>query len=95
MFNIKEKRIKEMLEMLTDILPEEVKIISFDYNGRFFGNIIVELSVSNKKHVFVTDRGEIYHNGKLLCDSSYHYFEKQDTFSKLLQLIKSELNLEE
>ena len=83
----------EMIATLNDILPSNITIISFDYNAECFGNILVELSAPDGKHNFITDRGEIYHNGKMLCDSSYHYIEKEDTFPKLLQLIKSELCL--
>lgn len=85
------ERTAKMLDMLKEILPSNISIISFDYNAKYFGNIIIELSAPDGKHKFITDRGEIYHNGKMLCNSSYHYIEKQDTFPKLLQLIKSEL----
>jgi hypothetical protein len=89
----REQKKKEMLEMVKSILPPEATLVSFDYNKMVFGNIAVVIEVAKVKHTFTTDRGEIYHNGKMLCDSSYLYIEKEDTFSKLLQMIKKEVLL--
>ncbi len=83
----------DMSDALKAILPDEAELISFDYNEKFFGNIVAEIKLKKMKHTFITDRGEIYHNGKMICDSSYRYTEKEDTFSKLLQIIKLELRL--
>ena len=88
-----EQRKNEMLEMIKTLLPTNATVVSFDYNEKVFGNIVLKLEIGKDTHTFITDRGEIYHNGKMLCDSSYHYTEKEDTFSKLLQLIKQELKL--
>ena len=90
---LKMKRKNDMLNALKGVLPAEAILISFEYNEMIFGNIVVKIEFKKTLHTFVTDRGEIYHNGKMLCDSSYHYTEKEDTFPKLLQLIKTELNL--
>ena len=81
----------KMLNLLQAILPKEIKTISFAYDARCFGNIVVVLSAPDGKHMFTSDRGEIYHNGKMLCDSAYLWSEKTDTFSKMLQIIKHEL----
>lgn len=91
--NKSKEKTAEMIDMLKAILPSTITINSFDYNAECFGNVSVILSAPDGKHKFITDRGEIYHNDKMLCDSSYHYIEKEDTFPKLLQLIKSELGL--
>ena len=88
-----EQKRNAMLEMIKALLPTNASIVLFDYNKKFFGNIVLKLEIGKDKHTFITDRGEIYHNGKMLCDSSYHYTEKEDTFPKLLQLIKQELKL--
>ena len=88
-----EQRKNEMLEMIKAILPTNATVVSFDYYGKVFGNIVLKLEIGNDIHTFITDRGEIYHNGKMLCNSSYHYIEKEDTFPKLLQMIKQELKL--
>ena len=88
-----EQRKNEMLEMIKALLPTNATVVSFDYNEKVFGNIVLKLEIGKDTHTFITDRGEIYHNGKMLCNSSYHYTEKEDTFPKLLQLIKQELKL--
>ena len=88
-----EQRKNEMLEMRKALLPINAAVISFGYNEKVFGNIFLKLEFEKDIHTFITDRGEIYHNGKMLCNSSYHYTEKEDTFPKLLQLIKQELKL--
>ena len=92
-----------MYDRLISIIPSEITIVLFEYYPKIFGNIVVELESHNSKHRFITDRGEIYHNSqmsgentwksKMCCDSSYMYFEKEDTFPKLLQVIKQELNI--
>ena len=82
-----------MLEAVKALLPANATIVSFDYYEKAFGNIVLKLETGKDIHTFITDRGEIYHNGKMLCDHSYLYIEKEDTFSKLLQLIKQELKL--
>ena len=88
-----EQRKNEMLEMVKDLLPVNATIVSFDYYEKVFGNIVLKLKIGKDIHTFTTDRGEIYHNEKMLCNSSYRYIEKEDTFPKLLQLIKQELKL--
>ena len=88
-----ERRKNEMLEAVKALLPANATIVSFDYYEKAFGNIVLKLETEKDIHTFITDRGEIYHNGKMLCDHSYLYIEKEDTFSKLLQLIKQELKL--
>ena len=52
---------------------------------------IVEIEFSNVTHTFTTDNNGIYHNGIQVCDSSYHYLEKEDKFSKLMNIIKDEI----
>lgn len=89
---ITEQNICEMAERIRSILPSGATLVSFDRNEQFFGNLALKITLDRVTHTFVTDRGEIYHNGKLLCDSSYHKAGNDDTFLKLLQLIKRELN---
>ena len=97
------KRENEMKDEFISILPSDFKLISFAYTPKMFGNIRVEIHTLDKKHIFFTDRGEIYHqfknteedfwHSKMCCDHSYMHFEQQDTFHKLLQVIKTELQL--
>ena len=98
-----EKRKKEMYDRLISIIPSEITIVSFEYYPKIFGNIVIKLNSPTSEHKFVADRGEIYHNVKMTgdefwrtkfsCDNSYIYFEKENTFNKLLQAIKKELRL--
>ena len=89
----REQRKNDTLDEVKAILPAEANLVSFDYNGKVFGNIVVEIEIAKIKHTFTTHRGDIYHNGKMLCNSSYHYIEKEDTFPKLIQIIKQELGI--
>ena len=88
-----EIRLRRVKERILFHIATNATVVSFDYNEKVFGNIVLKLEIGKDTHTFITDRGKIYHNGKMLCDSSYHYTEKEDTFSKLLQLIKQELKL--
>ena len=87
-----EQRKKEMLETIKALLPANATVILFEYNKKAFDNLVLKLEIEKEVHTFTTERGEIYHNGKMLCDSSYHYIEKEDTFPKFLQILKQELN---
>lgn len=82
-----------MIAALKAFLPDKVTLVSFDYNRKVFGNIVVKLEYEGINHTFISDRGDIIHNRKMLCDSSYQHLENIDTFQKLLQLIKRELEL--
>jgi len=84
--------VDEMKQHIVSILPSNSTLIDFLYDAKFFGNMIVKINQNGKAHIFITDRGEIYHNDEMLCDSSYQYKEKEDTFHKLLQMIKNVLN---
>ena len=53
--------------------------------------MVVRISQNGPSHVFTADKGVIYYNNEMLCDSSYRYYEKEDTFPKLLQMIKKVL----
>lgn len=86
-----DNRLKEQIFTLLE--GTGYNILEFSINNNFFGNIILTL-VSNKKEKlqFVTDRGEIYCNGVLLSDSSYHIVGKDDTPEKLLDVIRKKLH---
>ncbi len=98
-----EKKKNEMRENLIKILPKDITLVSFEYYPKIFGNIVIKLNSPTGEHKFVADRGEIYHNIKITgdefwrtkfsCDNSYIYLKKEDTFNKLLQVIKKELRL--
>ena len=85
-----EQQNNKMVMAIKQILPANYTLVSFEFDRKHFGNIIAKINSPSKHYTFVTDRGEIYCNGKMICDSSYRYFEKEDTFPKLLSVIKSE-----
>jgi len=91
-FKKSEQQRNEMSLTIKKILPAGFTLISFEYDQKHFGNMIAKIQSASGIYTFVTDRGEIYCNDKMICDSSYHYFEKEDTFPKLLSIIKNELN---
>jgi hypothetical protein len=84
--------VNEMKHFIISELPSDAILIDFIYDSKCFGNMIAKIKQNGKVHTFITDRGEIYHNNEMLCDSSYRYKEKEDTFPKLLQMIKIVLN---
>ena len=87
----KEQINNNMANSVEAILPAEATLLYFSYDEKCFGNIVVAIEFENSKHTFHTDRGEIYNNGKMLCDYSYLYIEKVDTLTKVLQMIRQEL----
>ena len=89
----REAKRQEMISIVNNILPINASLILFEFKPRFFDedfSIIIEHN--GNKHLFDIVKEDIYHNGKLHCDSSYHYFEKASTFSKLLDVIRDILN---
>ena len=84
--------IDEMKQFIISALPSDATLIDFLYDSKCFGNMIVKINQNGKTHIFITDRGKIYHNNEMLCDSSYQYKEKEDTLPKLLQMIRNILN---
>ena len=81
--------IDEMKQFIISALPSDAILVDFIYDSKCFGNMIVKIKQNKKLHTFITDRGEIYHNNVMLCDSSYQC--QEDAFFKLLQIIKSAL----
>lgn len=82
--------VDEMKRQIASVLPDNAGLIAFTYSADYFGNMVVKIRRNKAIHIFTTDRGEIFHNKKMLCDSSY--LDKEDTFTKLLQMIVKEMN---
>lgn len=92
LFKSSEKKAKMMKDEINILLERNnARLINFEFYYNVFGNIIVEIEVNNQIHLFMTDRGEIYHNQKIICDNSYHVAGKSDTFEMLVDVIKREL----
>lgn len=88
-----EKRRQEKIEIINKALPDGASLVSFDYKNIFYDeDYNVEIKYSDKKHVFYSIKGNIYYDDKLYCNSGYHYFEKESTFGKLLDVIKQVLS---
>ena len=85
----KAKKREQYRSFLLPILPTDATLKIFRLVKRDF---IVEIEFSNVTHTFTTEKNGIYHNGTQVCDSSYHYLEKEDTFSKLIAIIKNEIH---
>ena len=72
---------------LNKMLAENcAKLCTFDHNTKVFGNYFVEIEYNGEKHSFVTDRGEILHNGKTVVP-----YCAGDTFPTLFRTIQTEL----
>lgn len=79
-----------MMSMIYNILPADVCLMSFDFKARLFDeDYSIKLIYNGTEHFFNTVKGDIFHNGKRYCNSSYHYLEKDSTFSKLLDAVKA------
>lgn len=84
------KKFKLQLSKLMDKYNFEV--IEFNYYKQIFGNIVLKIKKNEKELNFVTDRGEIYCNGELLCGYEYLRKENKTTPQKLLEVIELKLN---
>ena len=83
------KKREQYRSFLLPILPADATLNAFRCVKRDF---IVEIEFQGETHTFTTDKNGIYHNGTQVCDSSYHYLEKEDTFNKLIAIIKNEIH---
>ena len=79
---------------LTKILDKYgCELIDFHYYKKVFGNIVLKIVLKDKELNFVTDRGEIYCNGELLCNYDYLKNENKTTSQKLIELMDLKLKL--
>ena len=82
------RRKAELEHFLSD---HGAKLLSFTYFWKAFGDFFIEIEKDGVKHTFSTDRDDIYHGQKMICDHSYHVAGEDDKFSHLLGVIKAEL----
>ena len=61
----------------------------FKRDEQFFGNIIIKIESKNKKYTFITDRGDIFCNNKLIFAHENHFGGNDDTPIYLLKAIES------
>ncbi|PKK99052.1 MAG: hypothetical protein CVV57_04390 [Tenericutes bacterium HGW-Tenericutes-2] len=87
---------KKQEEALNDIskllMQKRAKLISFEYYEKIFGNIVLKIEYQNEDHLFVTDRSEVYHNGKFLFEfnqAGYDYYKKTSKSPSVYFLMKA------
>lgn len=73
------------------LYTRKARIVSFEYFEKIFGNIVLTIEYEKVCYEFITDRGEIYMNSQLICDSSYHVKGKSDTIQKLIDVMSKRI----
>lgn len=87
-----EKRVREYTELVNKVLPAGACLVSFEYFPKpFEDDFKIEIAHNGSMHIFRSVKGWIYHNDELICDSGYHYLEKESTLGKILKVIKQTL----
>ena len=80
-------------ELITLLDKYGCEVIDFQYFKIIFGNIVLKIQHEGTQLNFITDRGDIYCNNKLICNCEYIRTENKSTPQKLLEIINSELDL--
>lgn len=75
------------IEKVLEGTKYELKL--FERDKQMFGNMVVKIESSDSKYVFVTDRGDIFCNHKLVIEHGYHIAGEDDTPIYLLKAIKT------
>lgn len=68
------------------------EVMDFQYFEKVFGNIVLKIQYRGSQLSFITDRGDIYCNNKLICNYEYIRTENKSTPRKLLEIINLELD---
>ncbi|MCD4827747.1 MAG: hypothetical protein K8Q99_08220 [Acholeplasmataceae bacterium] len=93
----KTKRIKKEKEFInqieTIIEPINGQLISFEKLNKEFGNMMVKIEINDEVHIYIADKGQIYHNDKQMFDGSYHEEGVDDTPIYLIKAIKKTLGM--
>ena len=80
---------KEIEQMIIDTInPTSLSLISYFRDHKTFGNFIIEIADGSEIHTFISDRGEIYRDNRLIFDSSYHIAGLDDSPNYLIKAIK-------
>lgn len=82
------KRIAELKEILD---KHGAVLTKFVYYKKYFGDFEIEIENNGAVHSFLTDKGEVVHNGQPIRHGPYHIAGQDDTFPFLLKIIKKEL----
>lgn len=87
-----EKKQQDYISIVNKFLPTGACLVSLEYFSKLFDkDFKIEIAHNGSSHIFYSAKGSIYHNDELICNSSYHYQEKESTFGKMLEVIKRHL----
>lgn len=75
---------KSIINILKD---SKYKLLNFERNHSYFGNMIAVIKLGFEKHIFLSDRGDIYYNGNLIFTSDYHVIGEDDSPEYFLKAI--------
>lgn len=79
-------------ELMALLDKYDCEVIDFQYLKKAFGNIVLIIRYKGAQLNFITDRGDIYLNTKLMCNYEYIRTENKSTPKKLLEIIDSALD---
>ena len=83
----------EIIKMIHDaIVCTDFKIVSFNRNHEYFGNMILVIANNKKRFEYITDRDDVFCNSKLVIRHGYHVAEKDDCPLYLIQAIADSIN---
>lgn len=86
---IRAQKDKETIKQINQTLEgTDFKLISFDRNDEFFGNMIAVIKSSKKKYTFVSDRDDIFCNDELVIPHGYHIAGIDDTPTYFVKAIR-------
>lgn len=84
-----ENREKKYCNLFRDFLSmNQAKLISFKYYNKAFGNINLVFEYKERVYECISDRDEIWINGKHICDGSYHEPPNDDTKDQMMKIIE-------
>ena len=78
-------QIKESILTILEGTPYELSY--FERNRMCFGNMIVKIKIGTHEHYFISDRGDIYFNEKLVLASDYHVAGEDDSIKYMIKAI--------
>lgn len=67
------------------------QVLNYIHYKKFFGDFVVDIKYKDQKHTIITDRGDVYLDSRLICNSSYHVAGHDDTFSTMLNVMQENL----
>jgi hypothetical protein len=82
----------EIIKMIQNaIASTDFKIMSFNRNHECFGNMDLIIANNKQKLEYITDRGDVFCNSKLVVMHGYHVAGEDETPLHLIQAIKDSI----